>query len=90
MGIAAVKIKIMPKSPETDLEQLKQEIQEIIESNKAIQLRLETEPIGFGLNSIIATFGWDEDTEIDSLTNQLKKIPEVNSAEVIDIRRSFG
>ncbi len=90
MGIAAVKIKIMPKSPDTDLNKLENSIKQVIEKHKAIQLRLETQPLAFGLNVIIATFGWDEDISIENLENQLKKILDVNSVEVIDIRRSFG
>jgi len=90
MGTAAVKIKIMPESPDSNLNEIQAKAQEIINKNKAMNLSFETQPIAFGLNAIIATFAWDEDISTNDLEEQLRTISHVNSAEIIDFRRSFG
>jgi elongation factor 1-beta len=90
MGLAIFKIKIMPESPDTDLAKLEIEIKHIVELEKGSNLRLEREPIAFGLNAINATFTREETLESDTLVEKLSKIEHVNSAEIIDYRRAFG
>jgi len=90
MGIALIKIKIMPESPDTNLEELQKKAKQIVEENKGEKSKTTTEPIAFGLNAIILNFALDESKSIDDIENPLKKLPGVNSAEVIDFRRAFG
>jgi len=90
MGIAAVKIRILPTSPEVDLEKLKKTIKIIIERMRGKNCKFEEEPIAFGLKALIAFFAWPEDLELDSLEGFLNKIEEVSSLQVIDMRRVLG
>lgn len=90
MGIAAVKIKILPESLEIDLENLKQEIKQLVESSGGKNCTFEEEPIAFGLKALIAFFAWQEDNELESLENSLQQINGVSSIQVIDMRRAFG
>ncbi len=90
MGIAAVKIRIMPTSPEVDLERLKKTAKIIIERMGGKNCKFEEEPIAFGLKAIIAFFAWPEELELDSLEGFLNKIEEVSSLQVIDMRRALG
>ena len=90
MGIAAVKIRIMPTSPEVDLERLKKTAKVIIERMGGKNCKFEEEPIAFGLKAIIAFFAWPEERELDSLEGFLNKIEEVSSLQVIDMRRALG
>ena len=90
MGIALVKIKIMPESPDSDLNTIKEKAKQIALENQAQNPSTEIEPIAFGLNAIILNFSLDESLSIDDIQNKLKEIPEVVSAEVIDFRRAFG
>ncbi len=90
MGIAAVKIKILPTSPEVDLEKLKEQAKTIIEKTGGKNCNFEEEPIAFGLKALIAFFAWPEELELESLENSLNKIEEVSSVQVIDMRRAFG
>jgi len=90
MGIAAVKIRIMPTSPEVDLERLKKTAKIIIERMGGKNCKFEEEPIAFGLKAIIAFFAWPEERELDSLEGFLNKIEEVSSLQVIDMRRALG
>ena len=90
MGTAIIKIKIMPISPDTDLEAIEEKAKEIISKDTPSQIQSEQEPIAFGLKAIILTFTWDEDKSLDDMEEALRAIENVNSSEVIDMRRAFG
>jgi len=90
MGMAVVKIKIMPTSPEVDLEEIETKVQKLVEASGGKGCKIEKEPIAFGLNALIIFFGWDEEKEIDTLENSMKEIENVNSTEIIDMRRAIG
>ena len=90
MGIAAVKIKLMPSSPESDLEKIKEDAKKIIEEKGGKYCKFEEEPIAFGLKAIIAFFAWPEEQELEELEEKLKKGDNVNSIQVIDMRRAIG
>ncbi len=90
MGIVLVKIKIMPSSPEVDLEDIKKSAKEIIEKNNGKRTSFEEEPIAFGLKAVITSFDIDEETPIEPIEEKLKEIKNINSIEVVDMRRAFG
>ena len=90
MGIALIKIKIMPVSPDTNLEKIKQKTKDIIEKNKGKNCKFEEEPIAFGLKAIITYFEIDEQSPLNLIEENLRKLENVNSAEIIDMRRAFG
>jgi elongation factor 1-beta len=90
MGTALVKIKIMPTSPEVDLEKIRESAKEIVESNKGKNPSFEEQPIAFGLKAVIVGFAIDENDELEPIENALRNIENVNSAEVSDMRRAFG
>tara|TARA_Y100000296_G_scaffold6237_1_gene7662 strand:+ start:2272 stop:2538 length:267 start_codon:yes stop_codon:yes gene_type:complete len=86
---AIVKIKIMPSSPETNLEGIKEKTKKLIESENSKGVKFEEEPIAFGLKAVIVFFLWDEGKELEPLENSLEKIEDVNSIEIIDMRRAI-
>jgi translation elongation factor aEF-1 beta len=90
MGTALIKIKIMPKSLETDLEKIKDLAQRVIGDNNGKDIIFHEEPIAFGLKAVIASFDIDESTPLEPIEEGLRKVENVNSAEVIDMRRAFG
>ena len=90
MGTALIKIKIMPVSPETDLSKIQEKAKEIIEKNKGQRVSFETQPIAFGLKALIVGFDLDESLELEPIEKGLREIENVNSTEVIDMRRAFG
>jgi elongation factor 1-beta len=90
MGIAAVKIKILPTSPEVDLEEIKSTAKELIEKTGGKNATFEEEPIAFGLKAIIAFFAWPEELELEGIEQSLGEIEGVSSIQVIDMRRAFG
>jgi len=90
MGLAILKIKIMPESPDTNLDEIEKSAKSLIESEKGGNLRIEREPIAFGIVALNFTFTREETLESDSLVEKLSKLPFVNSAEITDFRRAIG
>ena len=90
MGIAIVKIKIMPESPSSNLEEIKESAEGIINANGGQVARTEEEPIAFGLIAVNITFSILESQELEPIEEELAKIKQVQSAQVVDMRRAFG
>ena len=91
MGTAALKIRIMPESPESNLEAIKEKARELAtKHNKVLVHSMEEEPIAFGLRAIIITLVWPEELEQSVIEDEFASIPEVNSVQVIDFRRAIG
>ncbi|MCK5149785.1 elongation factor 1-beta [Candidatus Pacearchaeota archaeon] len=90
MGIALLTIKLMPSSPEEDLEKIKEKAKEIIEAGQGKKVRFEEEPVAFGLKAVIAYFDLDESQELDPIEKKLGEIESVSSSQVTDMRRAFG
>ncbi len=90
MAIAALKIKIMPESPDTDLERIKKEAEGRIIRLGAKLHSAEEEDIAFGLRALILTIAWPEEGEQSEIEDSLRSIDGVQSAEIIDFRRALG
>jgi len=87
MGQVGIKLKIMPESPDTDLNAIKQEAKSKVEKEQGILNNYEEEPIAFGLKALIATITFPEEKDQEILVEIFKKQPGVSSVEVIDYRR---
>ena len=90
MGITLIRIKIMPTSPDADLEEIKEESRTIIGKHKGNKIVFEEEAIAFGLKAIIVNFQQEEDGETEPIEQEINKLLNVNSVETVDIRRAFG
>ncbi len=86
-GISGIKIKIMPNSPETNLEEIKILAMKIVEKEGGRNRNYEIIPIAFGLKAVIAFFEWPEEKELEKLEESFKKIKNVQSVQVIDMRK---
>jgi elongation factor 1-beta len=90
MGSMNVKMKMMPSSPEVDLEEIKESVKKILEEKHGVnKVAFDEEPIAFGLKAIVLFFIWPEDKELENVENELGEIENVNSLEVLDIRRAL-
>jgi len=90
MAMTALKIKVMPESTETNLDEIKKEASSLLSKEGALNISFEEEPIAFGLKAIIVTMAWPEQLDTDKAENILKSIKSVSSVEIIDYRRAFG
>ena len=76
MGNVAIKLKIMPESPDTNLEKIKEEISKKVEIKDS-----KIEPIAFGLKALkILVIASDEGTE--KIEEEIKNIEGVSEVEV--------
>lgn len=89
MGSANYRVKIMPSSPSANLQKIKDEAKRIIERGGGKGCIFEEEPIAFGLKAVIVTFIFPEEDSLDSVESRLGKAHEVNSVQVIDMRRAL-
>lgn len=90
MSVVAVIIKLMPSSPEADLNKIKEKTKESLEKEGAQNIMFEEQPIAFGLKAIMVKFAWPEEKDTDLIENILSKIEEVSSVTIEDYRRAFG
>lgn len=80
----------MPDSPDVDLEALKEKAKEIIAKYDGNVGKEEIHEVAFGLKAIHLIFVIDEEKGTDDIENELSKIENVSSAQVIDYRRAMG
>ena len=94
MATAALKIKIMEESPESNLEAIKERIKTIAGDTgkypKVLIHSIEEEEIAFGLKALIVTLVWPEELDQDKIQQEFSEIPEVQSVQIIDFRRAIG
>ena len=85
-------VKIMPESPEVNLDEIKEKAKVVAKQFNVTFLedKTEIEPVAFGLKALKLTFYMDESIGSESITNELGTIENVNSAEVCDMRRAVG
>jgi elongation factor 1-beta len=79
MGMVALEFKIMPESPETDLEKIKSEISKKIKIQDS-----KIEPIAFGLKALkILVIVPDKETgDIEGKLREIKGVSEVETGSV--------
>jgi len=76
MGNVAVSIKIMPESPDTDLEKIKKDI------SKKIQIKdSKIEPLAFGLKAL-RILVVVPDKSIENLENDIKSVEGISEIEI--------
>ena len=90
MSIVAVIAKIMPDSPEADLDKIKSSATEKLESQGAQNITFEEQEIAFGLKAVMIKFAWPEEKDTNLIEDTLGKIEHVSSATIEDYRRAFG
>lgn len=92
MGTAIVTLKIMPQSPEVDLERIEENAKElIVEFAGEGDIKSKTEKVAFGLQSVNLTFSMDEDLgDTEDLEKKIETVDDVESVEVTDVRRAIG
>jgi elongation factor 1-beta len=82
MGNVALILRIMPESPEVDLEALKAAIKKEVPEVRDIQ----EEPIGFGLRALkLAVLVSDKGGESDQIENKIGAIKGVERAEIVEL-----
>lgn len=88
MNRVVAKFKIFPEDVETDLDELKKEIEHSLPVNTSIY-KYEEEPIAFGLTLLIAhvLMPEEESGKMDEAERSIKKLSGVSEVEVVTVRR---
>ena len=90
MAVVAIKMKVLPDSPEVNLEELKNKIYDSLLKAGAIKINsIYEEDIAFGLKALIVFFAWPEEKDT-SIAEEAIKVSGVSSEEILDYRRAFG
>jgi len=90
MAQTVITIRIMPDSPDVNLEAIEKKARSEIEKLNGYVGKVEIVPVAFGLNSINITFILDESKGTEIVEERIKSIEDVQNAEVIDVRRAVG
>ncbi len=80
-------MKLMPTSPDVDLEKIKETAKALVKEGDGLNREYEEEPIAFGLKAVIAFFEWSEEKELDDIEAAFGKIENVQSVQIIDLRK---
>lgn len=87
MGDVVITFKLMPDSPDEDLEQMKADIKATIPENNELYT-IEEEPIAFGLVALnVMIVVADSEGGSDEAEASLAKVKGVSNVEVTDLRR---
>lgn len=92
MANAIITLKVMPKSPEIDLDAVEKQANTLIrEFNDGKEIKADIQPVAFGLKSLNLIFVADESKGTsDELEEKISKIEGVQSVECTDVRRAVG
>lgn len=87
MGEVVATIKVMPESPDVDLERIKEDIIKSIPEGTEFH-KIEEEPIAFGLVALkVMVVVGDEEGGTETVEENLSKVENISSVEVEDVRR---
>ncbi len=85
MAQVMVTVKIMPESPDVDMDSLSERVSNI-ESGRLN--KVEREPIAFGLVALLAAYVVeDSEGTADNLENAIRELDDVQSTEIIEVTR---
>ena len=82
MGEVALKYRIMPESPDSNIENIISKISEVIPEDGSLGAH-EIKPFAFGLKAImVAILGIDREGFATEVEDALKNVSEVQSVEI--------
>ena len=92
MADVIITLKVMPESPEVNLVELFSKIEPLLKDfTGEEEFRKEEEPVAFGLKALKITFVMDESKgSTEDMENKISALEQVNSVDVIDVRRAVG
>ena len=86
-GINGAKYKLMPESPDADLDAIQEAARKIVEDFGGNNKEYSIEPIAFGLKAVIVFFFYPDDKDTEGLEDKFSAIENVASAQLIDMRK---
>ena len=92
MGKAVITFKLMPESPEVDLEPIKKQGLEIAQKYGSIgEMQAKEEPIAFGLKAVLILAMYEvEGSDFDKIAEEMGQIEQVQSSEIAKMDLALG
>lgn len=93
MANGIVTFKAMPESPDVDTEIIKDKMLEIAKKHGSKgDMQSKIEPLAFGLKAIIvmAMYEMSDDMDFDVVKDEMAKIENVSTAEIINMDLAMG
>ena len=91
MAQVIIDLKIMPESPDVDLEKLTKKIDAIIAEYGGKLHKHEIQPVAFGLNALLLILTVNEAKgSTDALEEKISKLKGVESVQVTGVSRALG
>ncbi len=92
MAKAVITFKIMPESPETDLEPIKEKALVIAKEAGSIgDMQVKEDPIAFGLVAVLVMAMYEvEGSDFDKIAEKMGEIENVQSSEVAKMDLALG
>ncbi len=83
MGNVILKIKLMPASPDTDMEKLKEGVEKVVPSYADVK-KMDVAPIAFGLKALMLHIIMPDQSP-DELVEKLKGIEGVTNVSIDEL-----
>ncbi len=88
MGEVIIQFKIMPTSPDVDMDSLKENAISLVKKEGNV-LKSEIEPIAFGLKALNIYAMLDESKgSPDDLMSKIESLDDVESVEIVSVSRA--
>jgi len=91
MADVVVTMKIMPKGVDVNMGELAERIKEKVASFGGEVGKIEEKPVAFGLKSLMVYFVMPEEKgSTEPLEKEISMLDDVESVDVVDVRRAIG
>lgn len=91
MAKVIVTLRIMPDGVDTDLKNIEIKATEKITKAQGSVVKVEIEPVAFGLKALKLFFMMDESLgSTEKLETEISSIEGVQSVDAVDVRRAIG
>jgi elongation factor 1-beta len=89
---AVITFKLMPESPDVDLEKIKIKALEVAKEAGSIgEMQSKEDPIAFGLKAVLIVAMYEvEGADFDGIASKMKEIEHVQSSEVAKMDLALG
>ncbi len=87
MAKVVITMKVLPDSPERNLDELRKAVEEKIKSEGGAIYKESIEPIAFGINAIVIAFVLDEDRGSEGVLEKVKAIEGTGDVQITDMTR---
>ena len=91
MAEVVISMRVMPTDVKVSIDIIKKRVHKIIEEFiENSDIRVEKQPIAFGLVALGFLFAMKEDKNLEELEDLIKKVKNVQNVEITDVRRAVG